>query len=208
MLLFMMLPSYVYGSGWDEYERSLYFTKFRAGYGNVFMADSDLDRNYQQGFGVFADLFLNNHRFRKFHCWNSLDIYTRLAFRRFAVTEEEAIERGMYKDSRIDILSLDLGLRYSIGKFFINQLFHFYILAAPRVVSLSENAVDDDNRNVGKTYYAVGAAGGAGFEFSVFTVTGLFVEYNYGYVPIGSDKSNIEGHQFFAGIIYRSKSVL
>ena len=206
-ILITLFPSVVvYGNnGWDDFEKANYSTSFRAGYGRVYAHDREMNRDYGFGQGVLADIFLYRARYRKFQCWNGTGIYTRLGFRRFMVTDDEAVRRGMFRESKIDILSLDLGFRYSVGGFFLTQLFQFYIIAAPRVVSLSENAVDDNDVDVGRIYYAFGASGGAGFEFSIFTVTGLFIEYNYGYVPVGDDKSNIEGHQVYAGVVYRSR---
>lgn len=205
LILLVFIPSMLCAASWDDYEKAHYMDYIRIAYGQVAMQDKEMNKDYGTGFGIMGDIYFYRNRFRKFSSWNSIAFYSRLAFRRFAVSDSEAANRGLYKDSTIDIVSFDIGMRYAIGGFFLGQLFQIYILAAPRGVSASEYAVNDDNLDVGKTYYSAGVVGGAGVEFTLFTYIGIFAEYNFGYVPIGSNKSNIEGHQFYGGMAYRNR---
>ncbi len=212
LLLFLLclyivsLPFKSYASsGWDEYERSRMATVLRVGYGQVSFEDSELDSLYDKGEGYMVDYFYFRSRNKRFNTWNCYSLYHRIAFRRFTISDSKAQDEGLYKNNQIDLLSLDFGFRYAIGWFVLNQLIEFYIIAAPRVISSSESAEDDEGDDIGKTHYALGGIGGAGMEISLFNYSGFFIEYNYGYSPVGDDKKNIEGHQFFAGLTFRNK---
>jgi len=208
IIMILLAPTLLYGNDdWERFDIAQHKTFFRVAYGLVWMQEEELNSQYGRGQSVMADIFLYNIRLQN---WSKLrqeiEFYTRLTGRRYELDESDAVSRGMYRDSRLDILSLDLGMRYTIGRFFFSTLWQIYVLAAPRAVSCAEYATDDEGRNVGKNYYAIGAVGGAGLEISVFSFTGLFIEYNYGYTPVGEDKKNIEGHQIFAGLTYRTIS--
>lgn len=208
IIMIIIFPSLLLANeNWGRFDISQHKTFFRIAGGLVWMQEEELNSQYGRGQAVMADIFLYNTRLKNWsRLRQELELFTRLTGRRYSLDERETVSHGMYSDSQLDILSLDLGMRYTIGRFFFSTLWQVYAVAAPRVVSCAEYATDDEGRDVGKNYYTLGAVGGAGIEISPFSFAGLFVEYNYGYTPVGQDKKNIEGHQVFAGLTYRAVS--
>jgi len=182
-------------------------TLFRSGYGGfgtVQMQDSDLNSIYTDGYMVMADFFFFRKRFSgRFE--HGFDLYSRYTHKSFTTEEEIVSASGdVYREGEIHVTAFDIGARYLFGTVWLYELWQAYIVAAPRLVSFREEALNDDEENVGKTYYSVGFVGGIGIEITLLPYMGLFAEYNHGYTPVGDSDKNIEGHQFFYGVTVRT----
>lgn len=211
-ILFLTIPSISYGddlwrqSKWNNslVRNSSLFRIGYGGWGTIIMQDSDLNSTYKDGQMVMADIFFYRYRTsRRFV--SGLDLYTRYTFRSFSAEKDIESESGdIYKNGKINTISVDVGARYITGTIFLYELWQVYLLASPRWVSFKEEAENDDGEYVGKSYYAVGFVGGIGFEVTILPYMGLFAEYNNGYTPVGDSDANVEGHQFFFGITIRT----
>ncbi len=181
------------------------FMRFSCGIpGNVRMGNDELDRYYGSGQGFMADFF--PLRARDIY-GDGFDILFRLLYRHYTMDDnefqrfnDELPDSDDYMASKSDLkmFSGDIGFRYSLGTVILER-FDFYILASFRYQYTMENA-----GSIRNSFWSYGASGGAGVEMTLFPVLGIFAEYNYGYNTIGADNKNVEGHQFYAGVTFRS----
>ena len=103
-------------------------------------------------------------------------------------------------------MSWDICFRGVIGFYFIHELWQLYAIAAPRL--LHYHSVMKDNRLGGPDrsvdLVSIGIIGGAGIEMTIVPMMGLFAEYNIGYTPVGKSHDNVEGHQVYVGLTWRT----
>lgn len=199
--LLLIIPAFSYEeTDWDLYEREIRRSRsaslLRLGFagGTIRMQDSKLNRYYEEGTGVFLDLFFYRYRHRNIEeQTGGFDLYTRLAYRKFSLDGDDIGETD------IDLLSLDLGARYLTGIMLGRELCQLYLLAAPRVLYYREDIQNDEN-----SMYSLGVIGGIGVEITLAQAFALFVEYNQGYTPVGSTDANVEGYQIYFGLTVRT----
>jgi hypothetical protein len=199
--LLLCIPAFAYEeTDWDLYEREIRRSKsaslLRLGFagGTIRMQDSELNRYYEEGTGVFLDFFFYRYRHRNIEEQTSgFDFYTRLTYRKFTLDGDDIGETD------IDLLSLDLGARYLMGIMLGREFCQFYVLAAPRVLHYREDVQDEEN-----SMYSLGVIGGIGVEITLAQAFALFVEYNQGYTPVGSTDANVEGIQIYFGLTMRT----
>lgn len=201
IILLLGIPAFAYEeTDWDLYEREIRRSRsaslLRLGFagGTVWLQDSELNRYQQEGNGLFLDFFFYRYRHRSIEERTSgFDLYTRLTYRKFLLDGDDIAETD------IDLLSLDLGVRYLWGSMLAKEFCQFYVLAAPRVLYYREEAQDEEN-----SMYSLGVIGGIGVELTLAQAFALFVEYNQGYTPVGSTDANVEGLQLYFGLTMRT----
>jgi len=183
--------------------------RLRGGGGPANLADNTLRSRYGTGYGVFADLFLFRYRFReRYYFSHGFDIGTRGGFRSFKQDGKifSSVDEPIIWGNTMKLYSLDLFLRYSAGFMFLGEHWDFYLYGAPRFMYskiTTEGKPEYAGGDRSYTYKSHGRVGGIGIECTLFKWSGLFAEYNYGVVPLDGDGRNVEGHQFYAGVMMR-----
>ncbi len=183
--------------------------RIRVGGGAAYLGDSTLNQRYGMGYGVFADIFSVRQRFKKrYYFSHGIDAGFRGMYRVFRQDDIvfTSVENPLFWANTMSLYSCDLFIRYSAGFLFLGEHWDFYVSASPRFLYsdiTTSGKPDYTGGNKSYNYKSYGAVGGAGFECTLFKWSGIFAEYNYGFVPLDSDGKNVEGHQFYAGIIMR-----
>jgi len=183
--------------------------RLRIGGGSAALADDTMHSRYGTGYGVFADLFLFRYRFReRYYFSHGFDIGTRGMFRSFKQDGKifRSVDEPIIWGNTMKLYSLDLFLRYSAGFIFLGEHWDLYLYGAPRFLYskiTTEGKPEYAGGDKSYTYKSHGRVGGIGIECTLFKWSGLFGEYNYGVVPLDGDGSNVEGHQFYAGVMMR-----
>ncbi len=186
-------------TGYQEIKR--YSAEFRLGLtGTEYLlnqGDSKVDDVYKGFAGIFLDWNMLRWRSQK---PGVTDIFTRISYRNY--NAEVDSDSGIFWDGRMDLFSGGAGIRYNYSlKFLSKQLLLFASLHG-EVLYLRESSSD---RDTSRDYLSLGLVGGLGAELAPAPEYGFFIEYNYGYAPVGSDDSNIEGHQIWFGADYRTR---
>jgi len=141
------------------------------------------------------------------------DGYLRGFFKKFTMSDSSVNPTGkigddvIYKSTAL-LFGLDIGLRIRHRMYFLMTVFDIYFPFGVRFQIYDESAKDKrfDNDEINVTFYSCGVYGGCGLEIAFFKSIGLFMEYNIGYTPVGTNKINVDGHQVYLGVTYRSTS--
>jgi hypothetical protein len=162
-----------------------------SGFGLVRFQNETTGTYHSNAIALFADFYF--YRIRS-SSGNGLDLYSRGTFRSF-------------NEIDMKMIGGDIGIRGIYGFYFLRELWQVYILAAPRFLYTSAPSLGSDETVYEEkgSFYSIGIVGGAGIEMTLLPRFGLFLEYNYGYVPVGKSKTNSEEHHFYAGITFRSE---
>ena len=128
-----------------------------------------------------------------------LNFYMRAIFRSYSMTDADLLKNPAYlAKGAITQFGVDTGLRFTAGLYFLWMQWSFFVGAAPRIHVYTETAGSLSN-----TFWSLGVVANAGVEIAILPTFAIFAEGNYGYVPVGSSKANIEGLQIFAGLSIR-----
>jgi hypothetical protein len=171
----------------------------------IYMMDRDLNYYYNKSWGLMADCFFFKKRSR---LGNGLDIGARFTYRNFLIGDDirDRTSDLLYRENRVHLMSWDISFRGVIGMYFLHELWQLYAVAAPRL--LHYHAVMKDNRLGGEDklvdLVSIGVIGGAGIEVTLVPMMGIFAEYNIGYTPVGKSYNNVEGHQVYVGLTWRT----
>ncbi|MCL1910843.1 MAG: hypothetical protein FWG13_01395 [Leptospirales bacterium] len=173
-----------------------------------------MNKLYDSSFLVMGDIFFLRY---KDPVGDGVDIYARGTYRRFNISKsaisgvrtsthyENRVGDFMSEpgaNSRIDIYSGDIGIRF-VGSFYLlRSAASLYLNAASRFNYALKDPKSPGAKKV--SFAKWGAIGGTGFEISLIPNVGLFAEFNMGYVPMGEDKINFEGPQVIAGVTFRT----
>ena len=206
--LFQKGPGQTPAESVDEREKRSNAPVFRFGASTMALlnlGDEDLAYYYDLSFGFFADYIYFRWRSRS---GNGIDLYGRFTYRLFWTSNDKVEEETdlIYKENRMNLFSLDPGVRLVFGFYFFGQLWQPYILIAPRILyyylaqSESRYGDDDTSHHLG----SIGVTGGAGIEMTLTKDAGVFAEYNYGYTPVGENNRNVDGHQVYFGATWRT----
>jgi hypothetical protein len=169
------------------------------------MMDRDLNYYYDKSWGLMADLFFFKKRSRR---GNGLDIGARFTYRNFLIGDDiqDRTSQLLYRENRVHMMSWDISFRGVIGAYFLHELWQLYAIASPRL--LHYHAVMKDNKLGGEDklvdLVSIGVVGGAGLEVTIVPMMGIFAEYNIGYTPVGKSSNNVEGHQVYVGLTWRT----
>lgn len=167
------------------------------GYKMFYSGDSELNDKFTGIGGGFVDWNFYRGR-RLFH--TGPDLFARIGLRHFEAEKDS--DNPFSRDAMINVLSPGIGIRYNYGFQLMHSLLQIYASVHGEVVYSNEKSQDESGAN---HFVSLGAVAGAGFEFTPIPETGFFVEYNFGYAPVGNDKTNIEGHQVYLGATYRKR---
>lgn len=171
----------------------------------IYMMDRDLKYYYNRSWGLMADCYFFKKKSRR---GNGLDIGARFTYRNFLIGDDVQKKTSslLYKENRVHMMSWDICFRGVIGVFFLHELWQLYAIAAPRL--LHYHAEMKDSKTGGKDKHvdlvSIGVIGGAGVEVTIVPMMGLFAEYNIGYTPVGTSHNNVEGHQVYVGLTWRT----
>jgi hypothetical protein len=172
----------------------------------IYMMDKDLKYYYNKSWGLMVDCFFYRMRNRS---GNGFDIGARFTYRNYKIGEDIQKKHNdlLYEDNKLHMMSWDVCFRGIIGGYFLYQLWQVYLLAAPRL--LHYHAVMRESRTGGDDkmidLVSIGIIGGAGIEVTLCSIIGIFAEYNIGYTPVGKSFNNVEGHQVYVGITWRTQ---
>jgi len=204
LMLFLYMDDASAQSYWDNFrypvKEKKYSPRFRTGVGMAMLGDKDSQDIYGPGEAVFFDG--NYLRFQ--WAWFGLDLYGRFTFKHFEVKGDEAKPGFGLKAHQMFMADLDAGARAKANFTLLGINWAYYISLAPRFVYTSKMYYEKftawyvDEKNL----YSPGAVAGTGFEVSLSTHWGLFLEANYGYSAVGKNKADTEGIQFFLGATY------
>jgi hypothetical protein len=190
----------------------------RLGYGAfglINLADPDLNKYYEEGQAfMFECDFL---RFRE-PSGDGFDLFGRYMLRKFKMTDSTfedfqtsppPVDSGFIRDyplskSTLDMHSFDVGIRYSIGAYFLYERWDIYIGGAYRLLYASEKA----ESGLSNSFWSSGIIGNAGIEMTLTSYAGLFAEIQSGYTPVGKSKRNVEGSQALFGATLRLSPIL
>jgi hypothetical protein len=193
---------------WDQFkvETGSYHTWLRMGASfpmmNILDSDNSVKEYYNNIFGVYLEPWP----------WtitrvNSLffALYPRLTVKYMPINMKSYKEDD-YNLRKTDIFyaSADYGVRLSYSFGAVSA----YVHGSPRFTMLQEIVLKGDRFDTedgGKFFLSLGWNSGAGVEWAWKSTMGLFVEYNYGYAPMGLKKNSFEGHQIFMGATFRSR---
>ncbi len=154
-------------------------------------------KDYKGFMGGFLDWNMKKWRGINPH---RTEIYSRFSYRRFK--SDKDLSKNINWNTTIDTSAVALGIRYGYCLNASSILLRPYIQCHLEGASLYEHARDEDKTS---HYFGGGAVGGLGIEVAPFKNFGIFGEYNYGYVPVESKKSNLEGHQVWFGCSLRTR---
>ncbi len=162
-----------------------------SGFGLVRFQNETTGTSYNDAIALFADFFFYRMRSSE---GNGLDFYSRVTIKSF-------------NELDMKMIGGDIGIRAIYGFYALGELWQAYILGAPRFLYTSAPSRDSETMlyKEKENFYSLGIVGGAGIEVTLVPQLGLFLEYNYGYVPVGDSKINSEDHIFYAGITFRSE---
>ncbi len=167
-------------------------------------AHETLNRN-SLGTGGFLDVMFYRHRWQNVY---GVDIFLRFHARYFEPTgidlKNILIKNIPYQNTLI-LLGGDVAARLAYRFYFFRTLWDVYFMVAPRFVYTRATSEDVYTKRIVNEarFYSFGFISGAGFEVTFFPWLGIFLEYNFGYVPVGESERNIEGHQLYAGVTAR-----
>jgi|GEM_PF-5996060 len=160
------------------------------------LGDEDTNKIYGGVYGIFLDWNMLNRKGQRAH---SFDIFTRLNYRNFHADTD--ISAGIIYEGDIDILAGGAGIRYGYSINLISRLFQFYgSLHGEILYAKEESDIGEEN-----DYMTPGIVAGLGIELAPSRYYSIFVEYNYGYAPVGKEDSNLEGQQIWFGGSYRTR---
>jgi hypothetical protein len=193
---------------YDEREKRAFSSFLRVGFAApsmIYMMDKDLKYYYNTSWGLMADCFFFKKRNR---LGNGLDIGARFTYRNFKIGDDiqKARDDLLYGDNRVHMMSWDITFRGVYGVYFLHELWQFYILGAPRFLLyhsvMKDSRIGDPDKKI--TLASIGFVGGAGVEVTLFSLMAIFAEYNIGYTPVGRSSNNVEGHQVYVGLVWRT----
>ncbi len=171
----------------------------------IYMMDRDLKYYYNRSWGLMADCFFYKKKNRR---GNGLDIGGRFTYRNFLIGDDiqEKTSSLLYGENRVHLMSWDICFRGVIGAYFLHELWQLYAIVAPRLLHyhsvMMDNKLGGPDRRV--DLVSIGIIGGAGIEVTIVPMMGLFAEYNIGYTPVGKSHNNVEGHQVYVGLTWRT----
>ncbi|OHD63826.1 MAG: hypothetical protein A2176_11945 [Spirochaetes bacterium RBG_13_51_14] len=171
----------------------------------ISMMDTDLNYYYNRSWSLMADCFFFRKRNR---LGNGLDIGARFTYRNFAIGEDIQKKASdlLYNDNRLHLMSWDVSFRAVIGASLARMMWQVYVIGAPRLLHyhavMKDNKLGDPDKRI--NLFSIGIIGGAGLEVAPLPMLGIFAEYNIGYVPVGKSHNNVEGHQVYVGMTWRT----
>lgn len=185
-----------------------YAAQVRAGfsYGPMLNAyDKQMNKYYDDRWGIMVDGFFYRIRSNR---GNGIDFYARFTYRNFVTSRMLAARTAdlQYYVNKAYMPGLDVGVRAIYGFYFLKELWQAYVIVAPRFVyyRLSLSQDKRGGKDVVYNMYSIGVIGGVGIEVSIISHLGIFAEYTIGYTPVGSKKRNIDGHQAWVGLTWRT----
>jgi hypothetical protein len=193
---------------YDESEKRAYKAFLRVGFAApsmIYMMDKDLKRYYNISWGLMADCYFFRKRNRMGH---GFDIGARFTYRDFKIGKDvlKKYSALVYEDNRLHMMSWDVSFRGVIGAYFFHELWQLYIVAAPRLLHyhavMKDSRTGDPDKRI--NLVSIGIIGGAGIEVTILSMLGIFAEYNIGYTPVGTAFNNVEGHQVYVGLVWRT----
>ncbi len=196
---------------YDERMKRFYGTFLRVGFAApsmLYMMDKDLGNYFKESWGLMADCFFYRKRNRR---GNGFDIGARFTYRNFTIGKDVLKQHSdlLYRNYRTHMMSWDICFRGVIGTYFLRELWQLYIVAAPRLLHYHSVMKESRIRGPEKTVdlVSIGIIGGAGIEVTLVSFLGIFAEYNIGYTPVGKSYNNVEGHQVYVGLVWRTPGV-
>lgn len=174
----------------------------------LYMMDKDLGHLFNESWGLMMDCFFFRKRNRM---GNGFDIGARYTYRHFTIGKDMLKQHSnlAYRYNRTHLMSWDLDFRGVFGFYFLHELWQLYVLAAPRLLHYRSFMKQSNTGVRDKTVdlVSIGIIGGAGLEVTIISVLGLFAEYNIGYTPVGKSYNNVEGHQVYVGLVWRTLDI-
>lgn len=195
----------------DQRTKRAYSTFLRVGFAApsmIYMMDEDLKYYYNKSWGLMADCYFYRKKSRQ---GNGLDIGARFTYRNFKIGEEIQRKHSdlLYEDNRVHMMSWDICFRGMIGAYLLHELWQLYVVAAPRLLyyrsEMKDARTGGDDRAI--NLVSIGIVGGVGLEVTLVSMFGIFAEYNIGYTPVGTSFNNVEGHQVYVGLVWRTLGV-
>jgi len=177
----------------------------RVGYGIGMIGNQDVTKYYSDSTMYLVDFILPSYM-----RWDrGLDALLRFRYRSFRSTDISNLPvspTGRWDQvNNVTAMGIngDIGTQYRfLGLVpLIHVIIHFN--ATLHGIYFSETSMHGSKELIQNKFYGLGFAGGAGAELALTYFSGLWVEYNYAYEPIGEKKTNMGGSQVFGGISVR-----